>query len=110
MFLYNYVSSYFNENNTNKEEKKDDFDDFQKIGLVTMKDLQSVSLQPIVPLKNNNTPCFKKIDLRNLNRAQLDCILNVKLKPIPPKMEEVRKYEVRHPCLRELLQKRNVIN
>lgn len=108
MFLYNYVSRYFNENNTNKEEKKDDFDDFQKIGFVSIKDLQSVSLQPLPPLRN--TPSFKKIDLRNLNRAQLDCILSVKLRPIPPKMEEVRKYEVRHPCLRELLQKRNVID
>ena len=110
MFLYNYVSRYFNENNSNKEEKKDDFDDFQKIGFVSIKDLQSVNLQPAKKKKNNTPPSFKKIDLRNLNRAQLDCILNVKLRPIPPKTEAIRKYEVRHPCLRELLQKRNVID
>ena len=50
-----------------------------------------------------------KVDLRNLNKAQLDQILNVKLKPTPPRNEN-RVYPVRHPVLRELLIKFNKLD
>ena len=47
---------------------------------------------------------FDKIDLRNLNKAQLTQILNVKLKHVPLE-EQKREYQPRHPVLRELLDK-----
>lgn len=123
MFLstyYNYISQYFNREEQAVANKREIFvdDDFVKVGgFVSIQDLKSVHLTPvikeIVPNPSRNAPpCFSKVDLRNLNRAQLNCILNVKLKPVPlpSSPTAVKKiYEVRHPCLRELLKKRNVI-
>lgn len=122
MFLstyYRYISNYFSQeeqqqHHHHQEIKSELDDDFVKIGFVSIKDLKSVHLTPvreIVPNPSRNAPpCFSKVDLRNLNRAQLNCILNVKLRPIPPPLDpKLRMYEVRHPCLRELLKKRNVI-
>lgn len=115
MFLstyYRYISNYFSQEEEEKKLEPSEVDDFVKIGFVSIKDLKSVNLTPvreIVPNPSRNAPpCFSKVDLRNLNRAQLNCIMNVKLRPIPPR-DPVRIYEVRHPCLRELLKKRNVI-
>ena len=117
MFLstyYNYISQYFNrqEHALNKKEVFVD-DDFVKVGgFVSIQDLKSVHLTPVMKeIPSRNAPvCFSKVDLRNLNRAQLNCILNVKLKPVPVPPTVVKKiYEVRHPCLRELLKKRSVI-
>lgn len=109
--LHNYYNYFYNFYSVN--EKKDNInDDFVKIGFVTINDLKSVNLNPvkdIVPNPSRNAPpFFEKVDLRNLNKAQLNCILNVKLKPIPI-LEKVKVYEVRHPCLRELLSKRAMI-
>jgi hypothetical protein len=119
MFLanyYRYLSNYFSqEQSQNHQEIKSELDDdFVKIGFVSIKDLKSVNLTPIreiIPNPSRNAPpCFSKVDLRNLNRAQLNCIMNVKLRPIPPPLDpKLRMYEVRHPCLRELLKKRHVI-
>jgi hypothetical protein len=103
---YNYFYNFYYGNN----EKQDD--DFVKVGFVSINDLKSVNLTPvkdIVPNPSRNAPpFFEKVDLRNLNKAQLNSILNVKLKPIP-QLEKVKVYEVRHPCLRELLSKRAMI-
>lgn len=120
MFLstyYHYISQYFNQQEQAVNKKKQVLveDDFVKVGgFVSIQDLKSVHLTPvikeIVPNPSRNAPpCFSKVDLRNLNRAQLNCILNVKLKPVPPPLAVKKIYEVRHPCLRELLKKRNVI-
>ena len=106
--LHNYYNYFYNFYYVN--EKKDN-DDFVKIGFVTINDLKSVNLNPvkdIIPNPSRNAPpFFEKVDLRNLNKAQLNCILNVKLKPIPPIEKKV--YEVRHPCLREILSKRAMV-
>jgi hypothetical protein len=103
-YFYNFYFGNVKENNIN--------DDFVKIGFVTINDLKSVNLNPvkdIIPNPSRNAPpFFEKVDLRNLNKAQLNCILNVKLKPIP-QLEKVKVYEIRHPCLKELLSKRNVV-
>lgn len=76
--------------------------------LITLSDLKSVNLQPvkdIIPAPSRNMPpLFDKINLQNLNKAQLECILNVKLKPTP-KVEKIIYYEPRHPVLAELLKK-----
>lgn len=108
--LHNYYNYFYNFYSVN--EKQNNNDDFVKIGFVTINDLKSVNLtavKDIIPNPSRNAPpFFEKVDLRNLNKAQLNCILNVKLKPIPP-LEKVKVYEVRHPCLRELLSKRNIV-
>ena len=76
--------------------------------LITLNDLKSVDLQPvkgIIPAPSRNMPpLFDKINLQNLNKAQLDCILNVKLKPTP-KVEKILFYGPRHPVLVELLKR-----
>ena len=83
-------------------------DEYVKVGLVSIDDLKKVNLQPVKDLEPNPSrnmpPCIDKVDLRNLNKAQLDAIMNVKLKPIPPKENKI--YEPRHPCLKELLNTR----
>ena len=111
--LHNYYNYFYNFYYGNNEKQDNNInDDFVKIGFVTINDLKSVNLTPvkdIVPNPSRNAPpFFEKVDLRNLNKAQLNCILNVKLKPIT-QMEKVKVYEVRHPCLRELLSKRNIV-
>jgi hypothetical protein len=111
MSIFDYFSSYFY-NNKNKNENIKNTDDFIKVHYVSINDLQSVNLQPvkdIIPNPSRNMPPFyDKVDLRNLNKAQLNSILNVKLKPTPP-IEKNIVYEIRHPCLRELLNKRSKI-
>jgi hypothetical protein len=111
---YNYISSFFYTNESEVEVKDSSVDnDFVKVGFISIKDLKSVQLQPVKDVipnpARNAPPCFTKVDLRNLNRAQLNSIMSVKLKPTP-KVEKKRIYEVRHPCLRELLTKRNIIH
>ena len=106
--LYNYIYSYFYDIPVVEIKEEAIVDDFVKIGFITMKDLKSVLLQPVKDIVPNPPPSFSKVDLRNLNQAQLNCILNVKLKPTP-QVEKLKNYEVRHPCLRELLKKRNII-
>ena len=105
-----YFSYFYNNENENENIKKTD--DFIKVSYVTIDDLQSVNLQPvkdIIPNPSRNMPPFyDKVDLRNLNKAQLNSILNVKLKPTPV-IEKKIVYEIRHPCLREILNKRSKI-
>ena len=47
-------------------------------------------VKDIIPGPSRNMPpMFDKVDLRNLNKAQLDAILSVKLKPTPPIVKKV---------------------
>lgn len=114
-FFYNYFSKFlFQQSNTeNIDESKNNntiVDDEIYIikHLVSLNDLKSVHLTPvkdIIPNPSRNMPpLFDKIDLRNLNKAQLTQILNVKLKHVPLE-EQKREYKPRHPVLRELLDK-----
>jgi hypothetical protein len=114
--IFDYFSYYFyetqNENNENNEKIQNSNIstpvNTEKKFLISIDQLKSVNLQPpknIIPAPARNMPpMFDKIDLRNLNKAQLDCILNVKLKPIP-KIEKIVYYEPRHPVLSELLKR-----
>ncbi len=78
--------------------------------LISINDLKSVSLQPvenIIPGPSRNAPPeFTKVDLRNLNKAQLNQILNVKLKPVPI-LERQTFFPPRHPVIFELYNKFN---
>lgn len=99
-FIYEYVSSFWNNPQPISEQKY----------LITIEDLKSVNLQPvnnIIPAPSRNMPpMYDKVDLRNLNKAQLYEILNVKLKPVNI-ISEVKIYEPRHPVLKELINKIN---
>ena len=78
----------------------------EKKYLISIDDLKSVNLQPVkdvIPGPSRNMPAaFDKVDLRNLNKAQMHTILNVKLKHTP-QIEKPTYYEPRHPVLYELL-------
>jgi hypothetical protein len=80
----------------------------QKKFLITKEDLIGVNLHPVngvIPGPSRNMPeKFDKIDLRNLNKAQLDQILNVKLKPTPPIIKK-EYFEPKHPVIKELYYK-----
>jgi hypothetical protein len=112
-FIFDYFNYYFygtqNENNEKIQNSNISTPvNTEKKFLISIDQLKSVNLQPpknIIPAPARNMPpMFDKIDLRNLNKAQLDCILNVKLKPTP-KVEKIIYYEPRHPVLAELLKK-----
>ena len=114
--IFDYFNYYFygSENVQNENNKKiqnnnsSTIVNTEKKFLISIDQLKSVNLQPpknIIPAPSRNMPpMFDKIDLRNLNKAQLDCILNVKLKPTP-KVEKIVYYEPRHPVLSELLKR-----
>lgn len=112
-YLLNYLSSPspLPENTEDKKIKYDD--EFVKLGgyIISEQDLKSVTLNP-APLTASQPMLkpYKKVDMRNLNREQLDSIMNVKLRPIPPKVMKLPSYEIRHPCLRELLRTRQIIH
>ena len=84
-------------------------DDFIKINpIISIKDLQQVKLTPTPPPKSDlNTP-FVSVNMRNLSSKQLNAIKAVKLKPSYTNPAKT-KFEVRHPCLRELLHTRFVV-
>jgi hypothetical protein len=74
--------------------------------LISREDLERVNLKhedSIIPSPSRNMPLLKKSELKSSNKAVLDIILSVKLKPTPPIPEKT--YESRHPVLRELVNK-----
>jgi hypothetical protein len=110
-YILDYFNYYFYGTQNENNEKQNNIIipvNTEKKFLISIDELKSVNLQPcknIIPAPARNMPpMFDKIDLRNLNKAQLDCILNVKLKPIP-KIEKIVYYEPRHPVLSELLKR-----
>ena len=104
-FFTDYFNYYFY-----GEEKKEIIDTEIPVKkfFINIEDLKKVNLQPvkdIIPNPSRNIPpFFDKVDLRNLNKAQLNAILSVKLKPTPPIIKKIY-FEPRHPVIRELHQK-----
>ena len=76
--------------------------------LISIDDLKFINLQPvhnIIPGPSRNAPPeFTKVDLCNLNKAQLNQILSVKLKPIPV-LQKQTFFPPRHPVIFELYNK-----
>lgn len=104
--LYPLPASVEKEQRVESKQKFDEMD-FMKLGgyVISENDLKSVKLTPpraTLPLRQHT-----KVNMRHLSKSQLDAIMSVKLKPIPKMMR--LPYEVRHPCLRELLQTRQII-
>jgi hypothetical protein len=76
--------------------------------LITSSDLLKVNLTPVANIipnpARNMPPNFAKVDLRNLNKAQLDIILSTKLRPTTINKKPIY-YPPRHPVLKELHQR-----
>ena len=121
-YLINYIYDYWtsssdvNNNITVKnnyhlnENIEDDCYLIDKKYLITQELLEEINLKPpanIIPNPSRNMPPIDKFNLRCLNKAQLNIIMNVKLKPIP-KIEKQQKYEQRHPVLKEMLEKTKI--
>ena len=114
--MINYIYSFWDEPNKSSknneiyhtnENIEDEYSYIDKKLLINVEDLVKINLKPpnnIIPGPSRNMPPIDKFNLRMLNKAQLDTILSVKLKPIPIR-EMNRYYEPKHPVLRELLQK-----
>jgi hypothetical protein len=86
------------------DDDKVGFSIIDKKYLISKDDLIKVNLKPvtdIIPGPSRNMPLMDKINLRMLNKAQLDVILNVKLRKTEPKVKQ-KIYEPRHPVLKEL--------
>lgn len=79
--------------------------------LISPKELLSVKLKhvsDVIPSPARNMPHITKFQLHMLNKAQLQCILNVKLKPVQS-VTKTKFYHPRHPVLRELLESRTMV-
>lgn len=111
--MLSYILDYFSSPSPLPENKIKHDDDFVKLGgyIISEQDLKSVTLNPTPHMTSQPMlKPYKNVDMRNLNRDQLNSIMNVKLRPIPPKVMKLPSYEVRHPCLRELLLARQIIH
>ena len=115
--IFNYLYSFYQTPNdtqpsvtSNKYQTTvldNDFSIVDKKYLISKDDLVKVNLKPvsdIIPNPSRNMPLMDKVNLRDLNKAQLNMILNVKLKPAIVNQKPTY-YEPKHPVLRELLQK-----
>lgn len=116
-FLINYIYDLLNtpkagnlKENDNyyvNENAEDDCYLIDKKYIITKELLEKINLKPsgnIIPIPTRNIPPFDKVNLRCLNKEQLNIIMSVKLKPIP-KVEKKQIYEQRHPVLKEMLEK-----
>ena len=99
------ILSYFYNYDRAEIEESDDFifiiPEEDKKYLVSTKDLKSVILQPV---KKDETQIIGKVNLQSLNKAQLNAVLSVKLKPTVQN-QKINYYEPRHPVLCELRKK-----
>jgi len=103
-FIYEYINYYLygTENKENIEKPN------EKKFLISVEDLAKVNLTPVdnvIPAPSRNMPPkYDKINLQALNKAQLQEILNVKLKPTKIR-DTILFFEPRHPVINELYQK-----
>lgn len=124
-FVFNFFTEYFKTESQEKvsdtvlknkfhvnDNTEDEYSVLEQKFLISAADLEKINLKStkdIIPNPSRNMPLLDKVNLQSLNKAQLDIILNVKLKPIP-KIEKIKIYEPRHPVLKEILQRTNIIN
>jgi len=118
--ILNYVYSFWNNSSESEpqiilkhhinENVEDEYSLVDKKYLISKEDLEKVNLKSskyIIPGPSRNMPLIDKVNLRALNKAQLDIILSVKLKPAVVNEKPVY-YKPRHPVLAELHKKFNV--
>jgi hypothetical protein len=106
MFLFDYIYSLFFITSTDiitQNETKIDEDDLFIVKPILIHDINKIQLKPMKD-RILKQPIYTKIDIKNLNKNQLNEILNVKLKTSNT-VNKKQKFEPRHPVLKELLQK-----
>ena len=111
LIKYIYSSIWYNNVEQKKDEIKIEINQRNKEksnSLISVEDLLSVKLKMLnntIPSPARNMPNIDKFILQQLNKAQLNDILNVKLKKT--KIDRIKPlyYEPVHPVLKELLQK-----
>ena len=107
MFLFDYIYSLFFITSTDiitQNETKIDEDDLFIVKPIIIHDINKIQLKPMKD-RILKQPTYTKIDVKNLNKNQLNEILNVKLKKSNTLNQKQQKFEPRHPVLKELLQK-----
>jgi|688.fasta_scaffold1369019_2 hypothetical protein len=107
MFLFDYIYSLFFITSTDiitQNETKIDEDDLFIVKPILIHDINKIQLKPMKD-RILKQPIYTKIDIKNLNKNQLNEILNVKLKTSNTVNKKQQKFEPRHPVLKELLQK-----
>jgi hypothetical protein len=105
MFLFDYIYSFFikSTNIITQNKTEIDEDDLFIVKPIIIHDINKIQLKPMKD-RILKQPIYTKIDVKNLNKNQLNEILNVKLKKSNP-LNQKQKFEPRHPVLKELLQK-----
>lgn len=78
-------------------------DDFIKTNPIFIQDLKNVKLKP--PSSSSSPRFHPSVNIQSLSTKQLNDIKNVKLKKTFTNPTQTV-FEIRHPCLRELLQRR----
>lgn len=92
----------------NKDNDEDNDDFFIKTNPIFLKDLQQVKLKPwSIEHKKYQQEKYGRINVQSLSSKQLNDIMNVKLRKTITKAPQTV-FEIRHPCLRELLERRLV--
>jgi len=79
--------------------------------IITSNDLNKVNLTPqknIIPGPSRNMPVLDTFELKIYNKAQLNEILNIKLKPVKMN-EKPTHYQPRHPVVKQLNEKFGII-
>jgi hypothetical protein len=108
MFLFDYIYSLFFIKSTNiitQNKTEIDEDDLFIVKPIIIHDINKIQLKPMKD-RVLKEPIYTKIDVKNLNKNQLNEILNVKLKKSNTSSnQKQQKFEPRHPVLKELLQK-----
>ena len=106
--LYNYFFNYQTETTAEKETGyiSDEFTIVEpdKKYLITLNDLKSVGLKhtkDVIAAPSRNMPLINTLSLLKSNKAQLEEIMNIKLKPVKLNIKPVY-YPPRHPVIREL--------
>jgi len=107
-FIYNY---FYKETNLTPEDDDDDekfvFIESENKYLITLEDLKSSGLKPInnvIPNPSRNMPLINTLSLIKSNKAQLDEILNIKLRPTIINKKQTY-YPPRNPVILELNKK-----
>ena len=94
---------------SNKDNDEENDDLFIKTNPIFLKDLQQVKLKPwsMEQHKKYHLQKYGRINVQSLSNKQLNDIMNVKLRKTITKAPQTV-FEIRHPCLRELLERRLV--
>lgn len=91
-----------------QQQQLNEEEDFVQTNPIFLQDIQNVKLKP--PRKHqNSSSSYSSINLQSLSTQQLNDIKQVKLRKTTTNPTQTV-FQIRHPCLRELLQRRLTIH